>query len=437
MLRLIRNRSFFIAVTLVLSSLATFSQQDGMNTFSPYTIYGIGSMNMLGSAENKSMAGSGLASKNTVYMNALNPAGLSATPSQTFLFSFGVQGNNNYLKSSANKSSNNNFNISEIGFQFPIARKLGFGFLMNPYSSVGYKISQNVTDPDVVTNVGNVSYDYRGSGGTTLLKAGLGYEPFKGLSIGANLLYYHGSIERYAATNIDPIMSPTYEYRSIQSNSKYQFGKINAELGLIYSITLKNYKTLNFGLTYQPKMDISVDQSKDITSYGNVTSDSIYSASSKSQLVLPQKFAAGISYGSPKLILSLDYIHQNFQNAYEIASAESNVSLTRYQDIRMGLSYTPNRYDIRSAMKRWTYRAGIRYGNSYMTVNDNKINDYSLTVGLGVPLQQNGLTHMNIGFDVGRRGSIQNTLIQETYFRIYLGINLFVTQEWFVRHKFK
>lgn len=432
-----RNRRFFIAVALIISSLTTFAQQDGMNVFSPYTIYGIGSMNMLGSAENKSMAGAGLASKNAVYMNALNPAGLSAVPSQTFLFSFGVQGNNNYLKSSSSKSSSNNFNISEIGFQFPIARKLGFGFLMNPYSSVGYKISQNVTDPNVIANIGNVSYDFKGSGGTTLLKAGLGYEPFKGFSIGANLLFYHGSIERYAATTINPIMSPTNEYRSIQSTSNYQFGKLNAEIGAIYSITLKNYKTLNFGLTYQPKMNISVDQTKSVSSYGNVMADSIYYNEFKSQLVIPQKFAAGISYGSPKLTLSLDYIHQNFENAYQIASAESNISLTKYQDIRFGLSYTPNRYDIRNAMKRWTYRAGLRYGNSYMTVNNKKIDDYSLTVGLGVPLQQNGLTHMNIGFDVGRRGSIKNTLVQETYFKIYLGINLFVTQEWFIRHKFK
>ncbi|MEG1648670.1 MAG: hypothetical protein RR277_02140, partial [Rikenellaceae bacterium] len=266
-----------------------------------------------------------------------------------------------------------------------------------------------------------------------------GWEPFigKGLSIGANLLYYHGSIDRSAETNIDPVMDPTKIYRTIQSVSTYQFGKLNAEIGAIYSLKLKNNKTLNFGLTYQPKMNITVDQSKDITSFSEVSSDSIYSASSKTKLVLPQKFSAGISYGSPKLEFSLDYIYQNFENAYQIAAAESNISLTKYQDIRMGLSYTPNRYDIRSAMKRWTYRAGLRYGNSYMTVNGKKIDDYSLTIGVGVPLQQNGLTHMNLGFDVGRRGSIKNTFVQETYFRIYLGVNLFVTQEWFVRHKFK
>ena len=38
------------------------------------------------------------------------------------------------------------------------------------------------------------------------------------------------------------------------------------------------------------------------------------------------------------------------------------VEYTNTSTFKVGVEYTPNRYDIRHFLKRWSYRAGFRYG---------------------------------------------------------------------------
>lgn len=61
----------------------------------------------------------------------------------------------------------------------PVAKKLGLGFSLTPYSSVGYrtKYTQDFDPNDPVWgNVGRVQYVYQGEGDVTEVKVGLGWE---------------------------------------------------------------------------------------------------------------------------------------------------------------------------------------------------------------------------------------------------------------------
>ena len=111
------------------------------------------------------------------------------------------------------------------------------------------------------------------------------------------------------------------------------------------------------------------------------------------------------------------------------------MSTTKAQDVRLGFEITPNRTDIRYMMKRWTYRAGVRYNNSYLVRNGNQIKDYAVSVGFGIPLQRGGFSLLNVGGEFGQMGELKNGMVRNTYVKLYVGFNLF-TQGWFVRHKF-
>ena len=189
------------AVAMVPTAVA--AKTSSINAFSPYTMYGIGEQNTPGTLSMRSMGGAGVAMRSPGTLNLLNPAAYSAAQQKTFLFNFGLEGQNYYNSQKvAGESKNtayNTFNFHDIAFQMPLARKLGLGFSLTPYSSVGYRTKYyheyDPTDP-VYGNVGNVQYNYQGEGDVTEVKLGIGWEVFKNFSIGVAAQYYWGDIDR-------------------------------------------------------------------------------------------------------------------------------------------------------------------------------------------------------------------------------------------------
>jgi hypothetical protein len=76
---------------------------------------------------------------------------------------------------------------------------------------------------------------------------------------------------------------------------------------------------------------------------------------------------------------------------------------------------------------------GIRYQQTPYLVNDQKINDFGINFGVTLPLRS--LSRLSLAFQVGQRGSTDNDLIQERYFRANLGITV-NDNKWFIRRKF-
>ena len=59
--------------------------------------------------------------------------------------------------------------------------------------------------------------------------------------------------------------------------------------------------------------------------------------------------------------------------------------------------------------------------------------DFAANVGLGLPLIGT-FTNINIGLEVGKRGTTYYNLVQENYFNISVGLSL--SDKWFVKRKF-
>ena len=68
-----------ILLALVVSALPARGQNEAYNSYSPYSMYGIGDISKFGTAYNKSMGGVGIATRDKRNINILNPACCSKT----------------------------------------------------------------------------------------------------------------------------------------------------------------------------------------------------------------------------------------------------------------------------------------------------------------------------------------------------------------------
>ena len=450
------------AVVLLLLPAAAAAQTSSVNAFSPYTMYGIGEINTPGTVTTRSMGGVGVAVRRMGDMNLLNPASYSMAPQKSFFFDFGVEGQNFYnaqmFDGERKRTAYNSFNFRDIALQIPILKKLGLGFSLTPYSSVGYRMRyDHAFDPDdpVWGNVGRVQYNYQGEGDVTEVKVGLGWEVFKNFSVGVALQYYWGNIDRdYTAMTSSLSGSSDASYTSLVGNDNYSVSKFKGQVGVQWKAISNQKRALMFGATYDFGGDLAPYVTSTIT-IDDVTSSTVRDEAQNLKLVLPHKVSFGVFYQTAKWALGADYVYEDWggRNAGSVFTGLTQtdagvhayeVSYTNTNTIKLGVEYTPSRYDVRHFLNRCSYRFGFRTGGFNQTFDGHQLNEWAVTAGVGIPVQFLAVSGFNIGFEYGRRGYniAQNVgLVRQQYFKFALGFTLFGAggenrDYWFVRPKY-
>lgn len=450
-------------VGVMLFPIGLSAQTSSINAFSPYTMYGIGEQNTPGTVAMRSMGGAGVAMRSANMINLLNPASYSAIPQKSFLFDFGVEGQNFYNKQTLDgknkKGVYNTFNFHDIAFRMPLAKKVGFGFSVTPFSSVGYRINfDREYDPHdpVFGNIGPARYQYSGEGDVTEVTFGIGWEIFKNFSIGIAGQYYWGDIDRnYTAVAMPIIPNGNSVVSSISGNDKYSISSMKGQIGVQWNAILNQKRALTFGAAFNFGGNINPSRSSKVK-VENMQSAVVRSDSTDLPLVMPRQVTVGVTYQTEKWMFAMDYVFQNWggQNkgsvqtgAYGPADKKQsfNVAYTNTSILKMGVEYTPSRYDVRRFFKRWSYRAGLRYGTYNQTFNDHKLREYAVSLGVGIPMTRRilSISAIDIGIEYGSRGSnlAKNLgLVSQRYFKIGIGFTLFAGSEngeyWFLRPKY-
>ncbi len=451
-----------VAVAVMLLPLAADAQTSSINAFSPYTMYGIGELNTPGSVAMRSMGGAGVAVRSINTINLLNPAANSVAPQKSFLFDFGVEGQNYYnsqtVEQKTKKGTYNTFNFRDIAFRMPLAKKLGVGFSLTPYSSVGYRIKYDnpysVDDP-VWGNIGRIQYDYHGEGDVTEVKVGIGYEVFKNFSIGLAAQYFWGSIDRsYTAKATAFIPNGTNSVFSITGLDKYQISSIKGQVGVQWTALMNDKHFLTFGGTFDFGGDVKPER-KSTVKVNNIQQTEVRGEDRYLKLVMPRQLTLGVNYQTLKWNFAFDYTFQNWGggNSVKVQTGSTGgadksfyeVAYTNTSAVRMGVEFTPSRMDVRKFWKRWSYRAGLHYGNHYQTYDGRKLDEYSVSLGLGIPMTRRimSVSAIDVGVEYGTRGfnlAKSMGLIRQQYFKISIGFTLFAGggdgEHWFLRPKY-
>lgn len=421
------ERIFLLSVFLVVSVLAN-AQEGTYGAYSPYSIYGIGDISKEGTAYNKSMGGTGIATRNKRFINYLNPAAVTARDSLAFMADFGLVQSNNIYQQGDIRSGHNTFNIYDFVLSFPIWRSSAFMVGITPYSDVGYDFSSIETDPEIIGNTGNISYDSYGTGSIYQMFFGAGVTFWKSLSVGAEMIYYFGNIDK--VTNMDYSNS---SFRSLNSGNEMTLNGLTGKFGLQWEQKLGGNVSMIAGATY--KLGTKMKGYSTNYRYANQSSvsDTLrYSVDTlgRSGMRFGDELGVGISFkGGDKWSAEFNYLRSDWRRS-GMDSAEgfavvgdSKFSSTVSHSFRAGFEIVPNRNDIRYYFKRCAYRAGVYYDKAYYKMDGNNVNSMGITLGMTLPVFRwyNGIS---LGVDFGQRASTRQNMIRERYVTFNVGFNI-------------
>jgi len=422
--------NIYLAIIITVLS-ANLVAQTGIN--SPYSRYGLGQLT--GKSVNTvsmSMGGLSLAIHDPTSLNPANPASYGSLDSSSFLFEIGVVGNLTTLKTSQLKESGYDATLSYIFAGFPITRWWKSGVGIMPYSKIGYNIEATIEVP----NFSDVIHSFRGNGGLTQVFFGNGFNITENLRAGVDITYLFGQSSR---------SSMVYYPDSLfifgtKAESKIRAGGFIFDYGVQYDIKLNNSTRATIGVTYSNKFKIKA--TRDYLSetlmggFGDevekVIDTTKYVSENKGDIVIPQRFGVGFAINKEgNWLVGVDFEWQDWEDfaVYDVAD-----TLINSFHITVGGEYIPKHSNISSIFKRMTYRAGLRYNQSYLSFGENRINEFGISFGVGFPMRKSK-TAIDLGIEIGKRGTTKDLLIQENFVNFTLGIS--IQENWFQKRRYQ
>ena len=411
----------------LLFSLAIFAQE---STSSPYSFYGIGDIKFKGSVENRSM-GSISVLPDSIHINIQNPAQLACLKLTGLALGGTYANTKSKTETQEAKARRTSLDYMIVGI--PVG-KVGIGFGLIPYSSVGYKIGRTA----YVTNNNNdtirsIISRYNGIGGVNKVFLGFGYRLTKNINIGGDLQYNFGTIETNSLQ-----YQTDLQYGSRENNVSDLRG-VNFDLGITYQTKVNSKYSFFSSLAYTPEAVLTSGNTRNIEIV-LVTSSSVRPVETQNigvadtKIKLPSKLSFGSGFGQVKKWLV----------GGEITLIQNSVMSNRFTDINgatfensvrysLGGFFIPNYNSYSSYYKRMVYRGGLRYENTGLVIQDKSITDFAANIGLGMPLGGT-FTNINIGLEIGRRGTKYYNLVEENYINLSVGLSL--SDKWFVKRKF-
>lgn len=408
-----------ICITLLMSVIA-FSQK---NTSSPYSFYGLGEVKFRGTQSSRAMGGLGIEG-DSISLNLLNPASYSSLK----LTSFAIGGTTTFsnLQNESDQEKARNTSLDYLAVGIPMG-KLGASFGLIPYSAVGYNIS-NFGEDEFGNRTVKTS---TGEGNINRFFIGGSYAVNKNLSLGADFQYNFGNIDTETIEG-----NSIVQLQSRERNSSRITGT-SFNFGALYNRKITDKYKMYASLTYSPEAKLTSQNERNLatvtfTSNGSeIVNDDEDVAVNDTNLTMPSKLAVGLGIGEKnKWLIGTEV---TFQNNSQLGNRFEDFDNGTYEDSQkyvIGGYYIPKFDSFSSYLSRVVYRAGFRYENIGLVIKDKSIEDYGMNFGLGLPL---GYSKIDLGLEMGVRGTKYNNLIRENYFNISVGLSL--SDKWFKKRK--
>lgn len=429
-------KKIFFAVLLLVSVVGSYAQS---GTNSPYSQYGYGVLADQSSGFNRGMNGLGLGFHEHNQVNFLNPASYSSLDSLTFIFDAGVSGQITNFEENGKKKNAKNADFEYVVAAFRFAPHVGISFGIVPFTNVGYSYSFT----EYVSSMKTSTYTnkYNGSGGLREIYLGVGWEPFKGFSLGVNGGYLWGNYTKSLVNNYSESNANT-----LAKNYAADVRSYKLDFGLQYTTKITKKDELTLGLTYTMGHKIGGDATCQVIMNNTQTSVSdttLYPKNGGLDLELPHMFGAGLALNhANKLKLGVDYTLQQWskieypeyfvENQVPTYSLRKNLFTDRHK-LTVGGEYCPDE-EGKTILKRVRYRAGVSYATPYLKINGaDGPKEISASFGFGIPIinRYNNRSILNISAQWVRQDT--KNYITENMFRINIGLTF--NEKWFAKWK--
>ncbi len=433
------SRIRIVLSIIVCSCVAAMHAQSG-GTSSSYSRFGMGLLNDQSQSFNRNMGGVGQGLRYGTRVNKQNPASYSAIDSLSFILDVGMSLQRTRYSLDSEMQTYDNTAFDHISAGWRIFPHVGMSIGVVPFSSIGYNFSQQ---NDVVLGIYNQqtatqTISYYGDGGLHDAYLGVGWEPLKNISIGANIGYMWGNVNHQVLQSFAENGTSSSSYSSLSTYYKASLKTWKAELGVQYQYPLNADDELTLGATVGLGHKIGSDASLLRTTQSG---DTIQQTVPKA-FQLPMTYSIGAAWRhDQQLTIAADVTYEPWASctAPQLQSngiyAATKDAYKNHLRVNAGVEYVPERYSPQYH-RRVNYRAGLYYSSPYMKVNGaDGPREYGITAGLGLPIQNswNNRSTVNIGVQWVRREAGSN-LITENQFRINVSITFCET--WFHKWKF-
>ena len=420
----------------ILLGFGTLSMIAQSGTKSPYSQYGLGILSDQSQGFNRGMSGLFQGFRGGNLVNMQNPASYSAVDSLSMIFDLGVTGQFTNFKEGNAKVNAKVGNFEYVTALFRIFPKFGISIGVVPFTNIGYSYSstQNVGNSSTTTTM---SFD--GSGGLHQVYVGLGYEFFKGFSLGATVSYLWGDYDR----SITVTSSDSY-VNTLSKSYEADISSYKLDFGAQYRYELSKKDVLTVGATFGLGHKLGADPTLSVlnmdtqTGVTSLSIDTVYNA-----LSIPMTIGAGVAYSRNKsLTVGADYqlmrwgaesfpvVNEN-TNDYELVK---DYYKNRHK-FTVGADWIPNPSPIaRGFFKRIHYRIGASYATPYYKINgQDGPKEMTVSAGFGIPLVNswNNRSVLNVSLQWVNQSA--KNLITENSFRVTVGLTF--NERWFAKWK--
>jgi hypothetical protein len=403
------KRFFGLAACVLLPASLTFAGG------SIYSQYGIGDLTYFMGSKSEGMGSTGLAILEDGYINRLNPAALGLISETRFEVDFRYQGFSMTDGVNKNFLSSGNFGGAMIAFPVYKPRNIVFSLGVMPLSSIDYELQKNEVQDDI-----DVLQGFTGSGGITATEFSLSYSPLDDLNFGATLNYFFGTLHQ-----ITSLEFPETGYFANKTDAQTSADGFACTLGGLYVgidhlLGLSKKKNLNLAFTYFSGGTLTALQQ---TKQDFVTVLDSVVASSHGSIKIPFGASAGLAYSlEPRTLLTCDVAAQQW-GSFEDFGAHP-VEIRNSMRVGIGAEFRGSHEASDPFNSQITYRVGGFVNDSYLDVNNQPINEYFLTTGMGLPVSTyGGRTDLNLALEYGVRGTTSHSLQKDSIIQLTVSLS--------------
>ncbi|MFP5041575.1 hypothetical protein [Parasediminibacterium sp. JCM 36343] len=409
---------------LILSIVSIVCWQQGLlaqNNASPYSIIGIGDIEKSSFDRTSSMGHAGMAlSSNRFFYNA-NPASYSALDDRFFNVEIAaryktISYSGTPIAPTANQSSDLQF--KKLVLAIKIKPKLAAAVGILPFSTANYSFYGNKT---VQGSSFTAPAYYEGTGGVNQFFLASSYKFSTHFSLGAQVSYLFGQL------NQTETIGASFSDSLLVTQRKIPIGTPSFKPGFQYNAKLNKNWQLFVGGTATFKTTINSNYHLTVTD-GNTSLPNNNAEVMK--FTLPAIYAGSIAAKlKDKYTVAADYSFQNWAN---LNYSGLSYNLVNSNHFGIGFESAKKLYNGLFSFEKNFIQAGFFYDNSYLRISGQQITDYGVTVGGGFNSFKNNLG-VQLGAEIGRRGTTTGGLIQENYFQVNAAFSY--RDFWFVKVK--
>lgn len=415
-------------LVLAILCFATYAVSAQNGTVSPYSFFGVGDLARTRTVDNQMMGGLGMYT-DSIHIHLNNPASLGKLGLTAYTAA--VSHREIRLETFDERQNSSVSTLEYLGVALPIrAQRAAIGFGLKPYSAKGYFLVNETTNPEGA----QVITEYNGDGGLNQAYLSFGFRLLPNLHLGATANYFFGDLESTRLQETEDVIFATVD-RRISDIRGFDF---------------------NYGLTYTPRFgkhtlftSVRVNTQANLTSKNEQQIGSVVAATRReievfdvdldaeflrnTDIKIPTTTSIGLGFGEDKhWFIGAEYSFQKYSEFVNTFLEQDNTEYEDASSYALGGFFIPDFASIDSFFNRIVYRAGVRLDNTGLIVNDKPIENFGITFGLGVPIGAD-FSNLNIGFELGRRGTTMNDLVRESYFKVSLGLSF--NARWFLKRQ--